>query len=166
MKKQQYIITDPCYLLPNDVWSNCCEVFNQYSSNEMYERFNEKVAEALTKLTGYPAYACDTGFDDWTNEIYGTGIIKRDFFADAGMACVCRYTDKIKQHLETKYPTNPFAGAAIFEMSEDISVDFDVSNKNWTVIHIQDNLTGDDIYSVDEDNEDYYEEDDFENEDE
>lgn len=63
--------------------------------------------------------------------------------------------------------------AAVFEGSEDISVDFDISEPSWTVVKIYDNKTGnfietmnaddfyaenedfDNDYSFDDENEDY-----------
>lgn len=153
----KYIVTDPCYLLPNDVWDTCCEVFNN-DDEHMYDRFNDAISKALSKFTGFPAYACGTGYGDWSNSIWGAGIIKHDFVADAGMVCVCKLTDKILQQLKEKYgENNIYSGIAIFEMSESIRVDFDVSDPNWTVVNIKDLQTGYTIHSeyVDEDEEDY-----------
>lgn len=59
----------------------------------------------------------------------------------------------------------PFSGAAIFEMSEHIKVEFDVSDKHWTVVKLQDKISGYEITSMDS-NDFYYdnEEDDYEEE--
>lgn len=98
----KYIVTDPCYLLPDDIWDKCCEVFKDDDETK-YDRFDEEVSKALSDFTGFPAYACGTGFGDWDNSIWGDGVIKHDFVADAGMVCVCRLTDKVLQHLKEKY---------------------------------------------------------------
>ena len=165
----KYVVTDPCYILDNDVWSKCCEVFDKYKDDEfMYQRFEEAVSKALVEYTGYPAFACGTGFGDWKNKLSGIGVIKSDFFADAGMVCVCRLTPKMLKHWKEKYGTQAFSGMAIFEASKNISVEFDVSDKNWTVVNIKDNKTQAIISSMDsdfyeEDNEDdYFEEEDYE----
>ena len=111
----KYVVTDPCYILDNDVWSKCCEVFDKYKDDEfMYQRFDEAVSKVLIEYTGYPAFACGTGFGDWSNQLSGIGVIKSEFFADAGMVCVCRLTSKMLQHWKEEYGTQDFSGIAIF----------------------------------------------------
>ncbi len=156
----KYVMTAPCYLLSDETWDKCCEVFNKYNDETMYGRFNDAVAKALTEFSGYPAYVCDTGFGDWSNEICGTGVIKPDFGADAGMVCVCRLTHKILDSLYKKYgEEHALSCIAMFEMSEHIKVDFDVSDKNWTRVFIQDKISGNEISSMDS-NDFYYDSDD------
>ena len=164
MKLVKYIVTDPCYILDDDTWKECCKVFYIYKNDEfIYQRFDEAVSKALTNLTGHQSYACDTGFGDWCNKIYGLSVIKHDFCADAGMVCVCRLNHKVLDNLyKNNGEENALSGAAIFEMSEDIDIEFDVSNKDWTVVKIKDKQTGNIIKSMDyEDNfyDDDYEED-------
>lgn len=154
----KYIVTDPCYLLPRDTWDACCKVFKN-DDEFMYDRFDEEVSKALSKFTGFPAYACGTGIGDWSNEIWGAGVKKSDFCADAGMVCVCRLTSKLMYQLYKKYGRDKtFSGMAIFEMSENINVDFDTSDPNWTVVKIKDLQTGETIQSEDADKneEDYW----------
>lgn len=139
----EYVVTDPCYILPDDMWDECCQ-----SLDDGFEAFNEAVAKALTKFTGHKAWASDTGYGDWNNEIYGGCIIKSDFYADAGMVCVCRWTASVMRQWQAKYGTTKISGAAIFEMSEDIDVDFDQSCPDWTVITIKDKVYGDVIQSM------------------
>ena len=81
----KYVVTDPCYILNNDTWDECCKFLD-----DSPKAFNEAVSKALTDLTGFPAFACDTGFGDWNNKIYGSYIIHKEFCADSGMVCVCR----------------------------------------------------------------------------
>lgn len=148
----QYIITDPCYILPGNIWSKCCKFLDGG-----FEAFNQAVSRALTKFTGYKAWACDTGYGDWTNKIYGSGVTKYDFFADSGMVCVCRVTASVLEYLQEEYGTTNLSGAAFFEMSKDIDVIFDTSNIHWTVVKIIDNQNGDIIQSTTE--EEYEDED-------
>lgn len=161
MKLVKYIVTDPCYILDDDTWNECYKVFDTYKNDEfMYQRFDEAVSKALTKLTGHQSYACDTGFGDWCNKIYGLSVIKHDFCADAGMVCVCRLNHKVLDNLyKNNGEENALSGAAIFEMSEDIDIEFDVSNKDWTVVTIKDKQTGNVVKSMDYEDNFYNEED-------
>ena len=82
------------------------------------------------------------------------------------MVCVCRLTSKMLKHWKEEYGMQEFSGIAIFEASQDISVEFDVSDKNWTVVNIKDNQTKAVISSMDsdfyEEDDDYFEEEDYE----
>ena len=53
----KYIITDPCYILPQDVWHNCCKAAELPNHDWDDELFAAKVANELTKLTGQKAWA-------------------------------------------------------------------------------------------------------------
>lgn len=95
----KYVVTDPCYILNDDGWDECCKFLDNSP-----KAFNEAVSKALTDLTGFSAYACDTGFGDWSNKIYGSYIIHKEFCADSGMVCFCRLTSEIEKHFEEDYP--------------------------------------------------------------
>lgn len=140
----KYVVTDPCYILSNDAWDECCKFLDD-SPNA----FNEAVSKALTEFSGFPAYACDTGFGDWSNKIYGSYIIHKEFCADSGMVCVCRLIPEIEKHFEENYSDIYSHCAAVFEGSEDICVDFDISDPSWTVVKIHDNKTGNFIETMD-----------------
>lgn len=140
----KYVVTDPCYILSNEQWDECCKYLD-----DGFDKFNEVIAKALTEYTGYPASACDTGFGDWNNKIYGSYIAHEDFCADAGMVCICRLTPKIEEHFRKEYPTIYSHGAAVFEGSDDICVKFDQSTPTWTVIKIHDRKTGNFIETMD-----------------
>ncbi|MBR6010639.1 MAG: hypothetical protein IKP35_04470 [Alphaproteobacteria bacterium] len=151
MKK--YIITDPCYLIQNDDWDKCCEIFNSVAykkaeENRDYEMqrelFDNEITAVLRKYSGdYKAQACSTGYGDWTNEIWGKNIIKHDFFADSGMCCVCELTDSIQNHIsKNSNGRNEFNGMAVFETDKDIAIEFDTSDSDWTVIRVKDKNTG------------------------
>lgn len=135
MKK--FCVTDPCYILPDDVWDKCCKVFDEYKDDEfMYQRFDEAVAKALTEFVGSKSYACGTGYGDWSNELQGDGkVINKDFCADAGMVCVCELTDKVKEALDVDiYNTHT---VATFEAEDLRNVTFDLTDKDWTVVYIE-----------------------------
>ena len=149
----KYIITDPCYIIPDTDWSKCCEIFNSVAykkaeENRDYEMqrelFDNEITAVLRKYSGdYKAQACSTGYGDWTNEIWGKNVIKHDFFADSGMCCVCELTDTIQKHItENSNGRNEFNGMAVFETDKDIAIEFDTSDSDWTVIRVKDKNTG------------------------
>lgn len=146
MSMIRYIVTDPCYLLNYEQWDECCKFLD-----DGFEKFNAEIAKILTDITKSKSWVCDTGFGDWSNELFGCNIIKSDFYADAGMVCICKLTPEILNYWMKKYNTTKLSGAAIFEMSENISVEFDQSYKDWTVITIKDNVYGDVIKSMEDD---------------
>ena len=155
----KYVVTDPCYILDNKTWDECCKFLD-----DSPKAFNEAVSKALTDLTGFPAYVCDTGFGDWNNKIYGSYIIYKEFCADSGMVCVCRLTSEIENHFAKEYSDIYSRSAAVFEGSDDINIDFDISDPSWTVVKIHDNQTGNFIETMNAD--DFYaENEDFDDED-
>ena len=128
------VITDPCYILPEDIWNECIEKCEQYKDANWSERFNEAVKKALTEFSGSNAWVERTGFGDWTNEVYGPAVVDPYFAADSGMVCVCDYSEPVKASLE-----NISDGcAAMIETSGDITVEFDRSISDWTVVYITD----------------------------
>ena len=74
------------------------------------------------------------------------------------MVCVCRLTSEIENHFAKEYSDIYSRSAAVFEGSEDISVDFDISDPSWTVVKIHDNQTGNFIETMNAD--DFYAEND------
>lgn len=128
------VITDPCYILPESVWNACIEKCKDYEDNEWTEQFNKAVEESLTLYSGCKAYVERTGFGDWTNTVYGPSIVEFGFAADSGMVCVCDYSEPVRAALE-----NISDGcAAMIETSGDITVEFDRSTSDWTVVYIRD----------------------------
>lgn len=159
-----YIVTDPCYILPREQWEKCCEVFKKgLNAQEESDAFDEAVAKALTEYTGSQSYASATGAGDWDNTLYGRNVVSSNFYADAGMVCVCRLTPKIEKHLVEEYgDKKPFSGMAIFTASEDITVKMDTTDPQWTVVRITDNQTGETLCTMEpgelDEDEDYYDE--------
>ena len=136
---QQYIITDPCYLLDDEVWQKCCDAAKMPSGDWNDEVFNAHVSDALKVMSGANAWACQTGFGDWTNSIQGSGtVIQNEFAADSGMVCVCQLNDKTLASMHTKYPTGLGHCAAIIECEGEVKVSFDTDDANWTVVYIED----------------------------
>lgn len=173
---KQYIITDPCYILSDTVWSNICESCND---EDFYNgTFDNKVTEELNKLANTTtAKASTTGFGDWQNSIHSdnpteSNIIQQDFFADAGMVCVVEYNDNIKQALKDKnndsLTDDDRGGIAVIEIQDDsnIDIEMDTSNENWTQVKIStpnENFWSDYPYDDEDDDEDDY---DYEDDDE
>lgn len=127
MDKIKYIITDPCYLMTNKLWSKCCENISDLSM---------RIAEILTINTGSIAYVSETGYGDWSNQLKGNCIQDR-FFADTGMVCVCKLTPEIEKICKS-HGCAFKNGSAIIETEGNVNVVFDTSNPEWTVIHIND----------------------------
>ena len=134
MKK--FCVTDPCYILPDNVWSKCCEIFDKYKDDEfMYQRFNEAVSNALTKFVGSKSYTCNTGYGDWSNTLQGDGkVVNAHFCADAGMVCVCELNTKVHNALKNNDTSHC---AAVFEAEDIRNVTFDLTDKFWTVVYIE-----------------------------
>lgn len=155
----KYIMTDPCYILPDDTWKKCCEELDKYEGVEQTEKFSEAVTKALQERFGKNSEAYDTGIGDWSNEIRGDAkIIQEHFFADAGMVCVCPVNEEIENLIREFKGT--WQGAAIFEMSDNVKIDIDVSNNEWTVVTVTDLDTGKYVTSLpyrdyDEEEEEY-----------
>ena len=134
----QYIVTDPCYVLPNNTWDEICK---HYTTDE---EFIKLVTQELNKLAGTTnALAANTGFGDWSNTLSSTNdkkIIRHDFFADSGTVCVVEYNDKIKSAVEENKNDYliDYGGMALIETKGDVKVKMDTSDKSWTVVKIKD----------------------------
>lgn len=121
----KYVITDPCYIVDEKTWDKCLKDF---------PNFPKLIAEHLTELTKEKAYASDTGFGDWSNALFDSKGCVGYFGADSGMVCVCKYTRKVANKL-----SGIFGGCyCIFEAEGPLNVVFDTSNKQWTVVGIED----------------------------
>lgn len=135
-----YIITDPCYILPDDIYNECFDKYERENKSinepEYYEAYCNDIAEALTKYSGSKAYVSGTGFGDWSNTIFGPGVKQANFAADAGLVCVCELTDVINEHLEK---SNLFVLCyGVFDTVGEVSVKFDTTDSFWTVVKIKD----------------------------
>ena len=132
MSKILYI-TDPCYILPGDTWS---EVVDKYNCDSDIFKALEK---ELEKISGAKAYVSSTGLGDWINEIYSEApskIINRRFCADSGLVCVCEVNEVSEECLK-QYTTTAHMCAKV-EVSDNYTVEFDQSDQFWTVVIIKD----------------------------
>ena len=135
----KYVITDPWYIVDEKTWDKCLKDF---------PNFPKLIAEHLTKLTKEKAYASDTGFGDWSNGLIGNDGYIGSFGADSGMVSVCKYTKKVAERL-----SGIFAGCyCVFEADGPLDVVFDTSDKQWTVVYIEDVL-GNEFQSLTPDDE-------------
>lgn len=135
---KQYIVTDPCYVLPNKTWDEICE---HYTTDV---EFIKLVTQELNKLAGTTnALAANTGFGDWSNTLSSTNdskIIRHDFFADSGTVCVVEYNDNIKSAIEENKNDYliDYGGMALIKTKGDVKIKMDTSDKSWTVVQIKD----------------------------
>ncbi len=129
MKK--YVVTDPCYILSDEDWDKCCGIIRP--DDKKWVAFNQAITGKLAEMTGEPAYVESTGYGDWSNEIYGPGVLNHTFAADAGMVCVCRLTKEVEKKLNIKEHDSC---VAVFEANKLVNVTFDTDNSSWTVVNI------------------------------
>lgn len=136
----KYVVTDPCYLLEDDVWSNCCNAATANGQEWNNEVFNAEVTKALKQMSGGNAWASETGFGDWSNCMHGddSRIESVDFAADSGMVCVCEMTPAVEEVLKKKFPAGDVGLVSIIECIGEVSVEFDKSDENWTVVYVDD----------------------------
>ena len=128
----KYVVTDPCYILPDDVWSECIKKAGE-NDKDWGNRFDEQVQAALSAFVGSKSYACSTGFGDWDNDLYGPNVLQSEFCADSGMVSVCEYNNIVAEAL-----TCPDRCYAVFTAEGPIKVNFDRSARDWTVVEIED----------------------------
>lgn len=132
MKK--FIITDPCYLVPDpEIWDCFCDIIQDTDMTEA-EKF-------LTQYLATPVRVASTGYGDWSNDIHGKNVISSTFFADAGLVCVVELTplvDKMHETIFGYHISGKPAGVAIIEAEGLTEVKFDDSNPHWIVITITD----------------------------
>ena len=144
--KIEYVVADPLYILPLCISEECLGLWVD-NKKETKEICIQAICKALTKYTGNKAWAAFTNFDGYNNLMLGHNIIKPEFDTTTGIICVCRLTDSIKKRWKTEYRTTKMNGAAIFNMSKDIDVDFK-EYSNWSVIEIKDMVTSNRISSL------------------
>lgn len=140
MKKTEYVITDPCYILPQHMWEEACKVLDD--TNSSLQNFNNKVTELLNSYAETKdAVACRTGYGDWTNSFSKKDdeedqIKYQDFCADSGMVCVVEYTENIKKTFDKE---NFKRGcAALIETHGDVSIYLNREDLTWTRVEITD----------------------------
>lgn len=134
---KKYVITDPSYILPREMWDACLNACEQYENDSQWsDMFNKEIENALKDYTQGQAFVESTGFGDWNNTLYGPNIDGIGAFAaDAGMVCVCEYTGRVSRALGNLVNNEV---AAVFEADGPITVDFDTSDSDWTIVEIRD----------------------------
>lgn len=129
----KYIITDPCYIVPEDVWDEACKHIDDDSVID-YPMFEKVISDAC----GTKVDVCDTGCGDWDNSISGPydHIINRKFCADAGMVCVAELTPEIEKNMTYNGINLADNGvAAVIDVS-DAQVEWH-GNDDWTIASIR-----------------------------
>lgn len=127
----KYIVTDPCYILPSDIWMECCQKGVD---------FNAVVTKALQEFSGdNKARAVGTGCGDWHNSVYSISfrkIVKSNFTADSGMVCFCKYNDTVEKALiNNRIKDGCFA---ILDLEGAVTFGFDVGINRITKLYIWD----------------------------
>lgn len=133
---KRYVVTDPCYILPDTTWKECLEKCDEFASEANWsEVFNKEVEQALKDFTQGQAFVESTGFGDWSNTLEGPNVQGvGSFCADSGMVCVCELIGKVEQALGNIHD----GCVAIFDAEGPLKVDFDTSDSDWTVVNIED----------------------------
>ena len=131
MKK--LLVTDPCYLISDDDWSNVCNACFKEDGDEekALNKFNEMITELLKLNSGdKKAIADRTGFGDWMNS-----IDDKMFYADSGMVCVVEDTEKLRNYLLDKGMDLP-TGVAHLEVEDDAEYKINTEDPTWSVVEI------------------------------
>lgn len=139
---KQYIITDPCYILPKNIWAECLNKTHTASSPFDNNLFCSSVEKLLSEYTGNKAFVNVTGYGDWINHLWDNNSeCIGQFCSDSGLVCVCECTEEVAN----KMKTIPNCGV-VFDTKSEVTVGFDTKNPNWTVINI---FTNDDCWTTD-----------------
>lgn len=163
----KYIITDPCYIVSEDVWDKACKHIDETGID--YPRFEE----VLSAACGTKVDCCDTGYGDWDNSISGPSdhIISHNFCADAGLVCVAKLTPEIEKHLDEHYDIDldePNTMIAVIDVSDVNDVSWHGSD-NWTKFYIETpegRFESEDDPSFEDEDDDWEDEDEDEDDDE
>lgn len=128
----KYIVTDPCYIIRDDnVWKEFCKKSNEFIGPYVTPEAVKVLREYIGLSTDDLIEVEETGYGDWCNSIKSlsdkVNIIRKGFYADAGLVCVVPLTDDLKD-----------VNGAIFEVPDNakITVDLDTKNKYWTMIYV------------------------------
>lgn len=152
-----YLVTDPCYIVPNDVWGKAIDKMWNSDGNEI-PNGRENYEKVLSEYVGAEVKTSNTGYGDWTNYLKGEYVKSSEFCADAGEVCVVEATPKILEILKNKYNYSleePKSLAALFEVEDNakVNVRFITDDLDWTAvcIDIEDSTGYHYISSIDSD---------------
>ncbi len=139
MKK--YLVTDPCYIINHDDWHALCDQATKAEKEQgrnWSNEFVELVETSLRTISGdISAVACNTGYGDWENCMFGSVVKHSQFVADAGMVCVVEFTDKLAEYLKDTVD-NVDDLSAILESESPLHAEFNTDDAHWTVVEVFD----------------------------
>ena len=122
-KKFNYIVTDPCYLVPHEIWAEVCDK-TKTKSNDVF-------VEELTKHLPKGSVAHSTGVGDYINSVSPVyedttvNIVQSCFTVDSGFLCITPVEDPTPYEVDTRF--------AIIESEEELTYGFDTSHLDWAV---------------------------------
>ena len=123
-KKFNYIVTDPCYLVSSDVWTEVCDK-TKTKSNDVF-------VEELTKHLPKGAMIQTTRIGDDLNSIYPVweeecvNIAQSSFTSDSGFICIVPVEETKQYKGDIRF--------AIVESDDELEYGFDTSTYNKTVV--------------------------------
>lgn len=126
-----YLITDPCYILPPEVWDECKGDIEA----------TEAALKSYTKDD--TAFVVNTGYGDWVNSIEAKkdlAVNKGKFAADSGLVCWCRVDDDVLVEIKDKLGMSFDNLVACIRTGRLLYALADMSLPNWTVIKVYDML--------------------------
>lgn len=133
-----FIITDPCYLINSNKWSQIYKASHDSKGNYDDNVFLDLVRAELEIITQHTAWVANTGYGDWNNTLYGQFLTAdNEFCADSGMVCVCKLVDDITNEC-LKHVKDVNDVATVFEAVEELEVRVDTSDECWTYLELSD----------------------------
>lgn len=123
-KKFNYIVTDPCYLVSNDVLT---EVYGK-TKGKGIKTFAEKLTKHLPKGTMVQV----SGIGDDLNSIYPVweedcvNIVQSSFTSDSGFICIVPVEETKQYKDDIRF--------AIIESDDELEYGFDTTTYNKTVV--------------------------------
>ena len=122
-KKFNYLVTDPCYLISHEIWSEVCENTKGKSNEEFaieLEKHLPKGSMVHTTGVGDCINSISTVYEDTT-----VNIVQSCFIVDSGFLCITPVEDTTPYEVDTRF--------AIIESDEELSYGFDTAHPDWTV---------------------------------
>lgn len=122
-KKFNYIVTDPCYLMPHEIWAEVCDK-TKTKSNDVF-------VEELTKHLPKGSVAHSTGVGDYINSVslvYEDTTVNIDqscFTVDSGFLCITPVEDTTPYEVDTRF--------VIIESEEELTYGFDTAHPDCAV---------------------------------
>lgn len=135
-----YLVTDPCYIVPNDVWDKAIDKMWDSDGNEI-PNGRENYEKVLSEYVGAEVKTSNTGYGDWINYLKGNYVKSFEFCADAGEVCVVEATPIILEILKNKYnytlnEQNTIIASFEVEDNAKVNVRFITKDPNWTIVCI------------------------------